>query len=240
MDNDEVNFLQEDAPQGADRKLVLGQILKKRIITMELAPGAVLEESALSNEFGLSRPPVRELLRQLAAEGYIELEANRGARVATMDYSSLRNFFLAAPLIYIATTKLAALNATKDEIAQLRQIQEKFKEAVASNSINDRVFYNDQFHLLIGKMARNAYLMPSLKRLLIDHARLGKTFYQPHTASMHEDLASAVKQHDEIIAAIESKNAPLAADLVKEHFELSRRNMAMFVAPEGIEVPTDF
>ena len=57
---------------------------------MELAPGAVVDELALCDEFGLSRPPVRELLRQIAAEGYIELEANRAR--AAMSHDSLHAF----------------------------------------------------------------------------------------------------------------------------------------------------
>ena len=60
-----------------DRKAVLGEALRRRILNMELTPGAVVDEQALCDEFGLSRPPVRELMRQLAAEGYIDLEANR-------------------------------------------------------------------------------------------------------------------------------------------------------------------
>lgn len=55
-----------DAP--FDRKAVLGDALRRRILSMELAPGAVVDELALCDEFGLSRPPVRELLRQIAAE----------------------------------------------------------------------------------------------------------------------------------------------------------------------------
>ncbi len=56
-----------------DRKAVFAEALRRRILSMELAPGAVVDELALCDEFGLSRPPVRELLRQIAAEGYIEL-----------------------------------------------------------------------------------------------------------------------------------------------------------------------
>lgn len=52
-----------------DRKAVLGEALRRRILSMELAPGAVVDELALCDEFGLSRPPVRELMRQMAAEG---------------------------------------------------------------------------------------------------------------------------------------------------------------------------
>ena len=95
---------QDEGPAPIDRKTALADALKRRIVSMELAPGAVVDEVALSTEFGLSRPPVRELLRQMAAEGYIELEANRAARVSSMSYQSLRNFFLVAPMIYIATS----------------------------------------------------------------------------------------------------------------------------------------
>ena len=76
-------------PPNNDRKASLGLALRQRILTMELAPGAVLDEVALSEEFGLSRPPVRELMRQMAGEGYIELEANRAARVSSMSWSRL-------------------------------------------------------------------------------------------------------------------------------------------------------
>ena len=94
---------------------------------LELAPGAVVDELALCDEFGLSRPPVRELMRQMAAEGYIDLEANRAARVTSMSYQSLRSFFLAAPLIYIATTQLAAVHSTPSEIDELKRIQALFR-----------------------------------------------------------------------------------------------------------------
>ena len=167
----EMDQREEQVPS-QDRKATLAQSLRHRILSMELAPGASLDEVALAEEFGLSRPPVRELMRQMAAEGYIELEANRAARVASMNFDSLRNYFLAAPLIYVATTKLAARHATKSEVDGLKRIQEQFRTAVEGNLVDDRVLENDSFHFAIGKMAHNAYLLPSLCRLLIDHARL--------------------------------------------------------------------
>lgn len=223
-----------------DRKGALGQALRHRILSMELAPGASLDEVALAEEFGLSRPPVRELMRQMAAEGYIELEANRAARVASMNYDSLRNYFLAAPLIYMATTKLAAAHATQAEIDGLKRIQERFRAAVEGDLVDERVLQNDQFHFAIGRMAHNPYLLPSLCRLLIDHARLGKTFYQPHDARMDAELAQAVQQHEDIIDAIQRRDAEAAGEIVREHVILARRNMASYVAPEGVNVPIRF
>ena len=99
-----------------DKKAALAATLSRRILTMEIAPGAVVDEVALSEEFGLSRSPVRELLRQMAGEGYIELEANRPARVTSMSYESLREYYLVASTIYIMTTKLAAEKAYKADV----------------------------------------------------------------------------------------------------------------------------
>ncbi|WLG66175.1 GntR family transcriptional regulator [Pseudomonas brassicacearum] len=224
-----------------DRKAVLGEALRRRILSMELAPGAVVDELALCEEFGLSRPPVRELMRQMAAEGYIDLEANRAARVSSMSYQSLRSFFLAAPMIYVGTTQLAATHATPSEIEVLKRIQALFRIAIEEKDVEKRVLYNDEFHLQIGKMAHNVYLMPSLQRLLIDHARLGKIFYRhPTTVDMQEDLQLAARQHDEMITAIENHDPVLAGEIVRAHFELSRRRMSEYAAPEGLDIAFNY
>ena len=233
--------LQASSDMPVDRKAVLGVALRRRILSMELAPGAVVDELALCDEFGLSRPPVRELMRQMAAEGYIDLEANRAARVSSMSYQSLRSFFLAAPLIYIGNTQLAATHATPSEIAELKRIQTFFREAIEEKDVEKRVLYNDEFHLHIGKMAHNVYLMPSLQRLLIDHARLGKIFYRhPTSVDMQEDLHLAADQHDEIITAIENHDPALAGEIVRAHLELSRRRMSEYAAPEGLNVAINY
>ncbi|MGO8095169.1 GntR family transcriptional regulator [Rhizobium leguminosarum] len=234
MDNDIVSEI-----GNPDRKANLGLALRRRILTMELPPGAVLDEVALSEEFGLSRPPVRELMRQMAGEGYIELEANRAARVSSMSYQSLRDFFLLAPIIYITANKLAAENGTRGQLDVLKQMQQSFRNAVDNCDVEERVFYNDQFHRQIGEMAHNIYLVPSLRRLQIDHARIGKVFYKhPNTPRMQEELELATQQHDEMIDAIGKRNPDAAGELARLHLELSRRNMAMYAAPEGLEMPT--
>ncbi|MGB8286657.1 GntR family transcriptional regulator [Rhizobium ruizarguesonis] len=222
-----------------DRKVNLSLTLRRRILTMELPPGAVLDEVALSEEFGLSRPPVRELMRQMAGEGYIELEANRAARVSSMSYQSLHDFFLLAPMIYITANKLAAENRTRGQLDLLKQMQQSFRKAVDNCDVEGRVFYNDQFHRQIGEMAHNVYLVPSLRRLQIDHARIGKVFYKhPNTPRMQEELELATQQHDEMIEAIGKRDPDAAGELARLHLELSRRNMAMYAAPEGLETPT--
>lgn len=226
-------------PIGADRKTALIETLRRRVMCLQLKPGALLDETELGREFGLSRGPVRELLRQMAAEGYVELEANRAPRVAALSHEALRNFYLCAPVVYVATTRLAAANATAADVAELKRIQADFKRAVANGDIDERVFSNDRFHDAIGRIGRNPYWMPTLHRLQIDHARLGKTFYQPHDRRMVDEMADAIRQHDEIIDAIERHDADRASDIVRAHLDLSRQNLTMYVAPSPDEVLQD-
>ncbi|MDP6219653.1 MAG: GntR family transcriptional regulator, partial [Alphaproteobacteria bacterium] len=94
---------------------------------MELEPGQPLDEVRLSEEFNVSRTPMRDILRRLAGEGYVQIRDQRGTVVAPMDPKSMRNFFLTAPMIYAATSRLAAQLATSAQIDDLAVIQKRFK-----------------------------------------------------------------------------------------------------------------
>lgn len=209
--------------------------LRTSILTLELRPGSDLDEARLSKQFGLSRTPLREVLRELAGEGYVELRENRGARVSDMSFTTLREFFLAAPLIYGAVLQLAAINRTDTQIGELKSAQKDFAAALRRGSVAERTLANNRFHEVTGEMAGNVYLLPSFKRLLIDHARIGMTFYKPSTNAMAGKLAAASEQHDAIIKAIEASDDKRAAELADEHWNLSRGRIEEFVTPDGIE-----
>ncbi len=219
------------------RKSELYEHLKTEILTLAMSPGADLDEATLSDEFQISRTPLREVFRQLAGEGYVELRENRGARVSGMSYTTLRDFFLAAPMIYGAILQLAAKNAKPAQIDELKQAQDIFKTALRSGSGADRAMANNRFHEVTGDMADNIYLLPSFKRLLIDHARIGMTFYRPQDATMVENLSEASSQHDAIITAIEAGDEAAAAQLAIDHWNLSRDQIELFVTPTGLDLP---
>ncbi len=211
--------------------------LKTAILTLEMRPGTDLDEARLSSEFGLSRTPLREVFRRLAGEGYVDLRQNRGARVSEMSHTTLRDFFLAAPMIYGAVLRLAAENASADQIAALKDTQAQFRAALRTGSARDRAILNNRFHEITGEMAGNIYLLPSFRRLLIDHARISMTFYRPANAGMAESITQAADQHDRIIAAIEARDAEAAGALATEHWNLSRNRIESFVMPGGLEMP---
>ncbi len=218
--------------------------LKRQILTMELDPDEDLDEASLSEKYGLSRTPVREIFRRLEGEGYVDIRANRGARVIPMNHSTLRHFFLVAPMIYAAIGRLAVQNFKPRQLSELKNTQERFRSASVSGDALSMVLENNRFHEIIGEMSGNAYLQPSLGRLLIDHARIGHTFFRPRNDDMHKRLQTAVEHHDGFILAIGSHDEDTVVDLVFEHWELSRENMEMFIAPQGmkadalVETPT--
>ncbi|MGC1494677.1 MAG: GntR family transcriptional regulator [Sulfitobacter sp.] len=211
------------------------QHLRHAILTQTLAPGADLDEVKLSDEWHLSRTPLRDVLRQLAGEGFVEIRENRGARVSEMSHRSLRDFFLAAPMIYGAVLRLAAQNARPLQIAALKDSQQHFKAALRGGDIAARALANNHFHEVTGQMAGNTYLLPSFQRLLIDHARISMTFFRPQDAEMAENLTKASAQHDAIIAAIEAGDDGAAADLAIAHWNLSRDRIEQFVMPAGLD-----
>ena len=108
-----------DTPRS--RKAALLDALRVRVLTQAVQPGSDLDEVLLSDEFGISRTPLREALRELAGEGYVELTPNRGARVSELGHTTLRDFFLAAPMIYGAVLRLAAAHAQPFQISELKR-----------------------------------------------------------------------------------------------------------------------
>ncbi|MCP4874372.1 MAG: GntR family transcriptional regulator [Gammaproteobacteria bacterium] len=215
--------------------------LKKQILTLQLEPGTALDEASLSKQYNISRTPLREILRGLANEGCVEIVSNRGAYVSSMEYKLLRDFFVTAPMIYSAIGRLAAQNAKAGQIQKIREIQEKFRVAIAIKSTADMVYWNQCFHALMGEMSDNPYLKPSYDRLLIDHARISQTFYRPHDQEMEGRMYSALQQHDEMIVAIEAGDSQAIVDLIVEHWELSRDLIEYFVKPDPLayEMPTE-
>jgi DNA-binding GntR family transcriptional regulator len=208
--------------------------LKKQILTMNLEPGASLDEASLCKRYKISRTPLREILRALAGEGCVDIVNNRGAYVSSMSHKVMRDFFVTAPMIYAAIGRLAALNAKASQIQEIRNIQEKFRKAIDSGVSADMVYWNQCFHALMGEMADNPYLKPSYDRLLIDHARISQTFYRPRDPEMEPRMYSALAQHDEMIAAIDAGDCERIVELIVEHWELSRDLIEYFVKPDPL------
>ncbi|MBI1417574.1 MAG: FCD domain-containing protein [Limimaricola sp.] len=210
--------------------------LRRRILMLDIAPGSDLDEVTLSKDYGLSRTPLREVLQRLAGEGFLVLEVNRGAKVASMDIDTMRTFFQTAPLIYASIGQLAAQNRTTRQLDALKDVQTAFAVAAREGDAERAAMLNHSFHRQIGEMARNPYLMASLGRLLIDHTRLSQTFYRPGSPIDSLRVAMAVDQHEAMISALESCEPSLMTELTLRHWDLSRDRMEDYVRPDPLPV----
>ena len=87
-------------------------------------------------------------------------------------------------------------------------------------------------------MAKNPYLLACLDRLLIDHTRLGQTFYAPASEADANLIETALAQHDEMIDAIEAGDVERAVALTLQHWDLSRDRIERFVRPDPLPLET--
>lgn len=209
-------------------------ILKQRILSLQLAPGQMLDETALSEEFGISRTPLREIIQRLCGEGYLSIQENRGAKVASMDIPTMRNFFQAAPMIYASVARLAAEQATPEQVEDLKAVQSRYRQSLEARLVEETAMHNHRFHEAIGQMAASPYLMPSLNRLLIDHTRIGQVFYRTKTNADRNRTTQAAQQHDAMIEAFAKNDPATAVTLTLQHWDLSRTQMEQFVKPDPL------
>ncbi|MEH6457300.1 MAG: GntR family transcriptional regulator [Cocleimonas sp.] len=219
-----------------NKKELCYESLKHRILTLNIEPGIVLDETAIAVEYELSRTPLREIFQRLAGEGYVAMENNRSTKVASMDINSMRNFFQTAPLVYASVARLAAENSTVSQLKELKKIQITFLKSCEQGDVEAMSMNNHAFHEQLGEMAGNPYLKPSLKRLLIDHTRISQMFFQAKNAKEEVIISKASHHHDLMIEAIEKRSPADIVELTMAHWELSRDRMEQFVRPDPLPI----
>src|SRR5215471_13820524 len=101
-------------------------LIEEAIVSGELEPGSVLRQEQLSERFGVSRTPVREALRRLAALGLVSFVPNRGVRVRTLSYDELEQAFLVRAELEALVTEIAAAKLTDDALAELGACEQRF------------------------------------------------------------------------------------------------------------------
>jgi DNA-binding GntR family transcriptional regulator len=208
--------------------------LKCDILDMTLAPGDPLDEVGLSARFGLSRTPVREALVKLVAEGLATTLPNRNTIVSTVDYATLPSYLDALTLMYRVTARLAAERRSPQDLVQIRARQADFARAVSDADAVEMIETNRKFHLAIADAGGNKYYNELFARLLNDGIRLLRIYYRTFGDRLP---AMYVREHEELIAAIENSD-PLRADrLGRQHAEQIVDQLKRFLSPTtGLEI----
>ncbi|MCO5091322.1 GntR family transcriptional regulator [Bosea sp. (in: a-proteobacteria)] len=218
-------------PKGTGSQVVYDE-LRSQILMMEMRPGALLDELALVQSFGLSRTPVREALIRLEADGLVEIVANRGARVSPIDFDSVGELFEALDLYSRAICHLAARRPNKVALTAARKINVDFADAARRNDFRAMGEANWRFHDELGRAAGNRYLAEAQTRTLNATMRFA---YLVHSAAVTRSQSyrsyfdRLVEEHEQILDEIETGNAVSAEALAGRHTRLFQENVAAYM-----------
>jgi DNA-binding GntR family transcriptional regulator len=213
------------SPRPHTRAAELASALADEILHGRLAPGLRLDEQELAARFGVSRTPVREALRHLAATGLAEHRPRRGAIVAVVSPLRLREMFVVMAELEASAARLAAVAMTVDERRELRAFHHASQSAVRDGRVDDYERHNQEFHSRLYAGCHNGYLSDLL---IATRARLGP--FRRAQFNLLGRLAASWREHDAVLEAIMRADGEGAARAMREHLDTVGGAAAEYVA----------
>ncbi|RLP77120.1 GntR family transcriptional regulator [Xanthobacter tagetidis] len=182
------------------------------IVRGRLAPGTALEEVDIAKRYGVSRTPVREAIRDLAASGLVEARPHRSALVAQPSLERLRGMFDVMAELEALCAGLSAANMTPTERAHLQAIHAELADLTRRGDQGGYTVLNERFHTTLYAGAHNDYLS---ELTLATRARL-----QPFRRAQFRNLgrlALSYQEHDRVVSAILRGDKAEAATAMRAH-----------------------
>ena len=198
--------------------------LRNGIAGGTLRPGQRVTETAICRQYGISRTPVREILKQLEKEGLVRIIPNAGARVVDLSTKDVSDIYEMQIVLEGASARFACEHITDEEIRKLQECQFMIEKAIAQKNL-DLVFeLNTRFHMLLSEFTKNPYLVEIRTNFATLMNRFGRfaTYIPRH-------LDASLQEHPKIIDALTKRNAPLAEFLARDHFERAKEYMSAYV-----------
>ncbi|MBC7484868.1 MAG: GntR family transcriptional regulator [Rhizobacter sp.] len=185
--------------------------LRARILAHTLAAGSWIDEQALAAEFGISRTPLREALKVLAAEGLITMKLRRGAYVTEVSERDLAEVYQLLALLESDAAGVVALTASDVQIKELEALHAALEASVANR---DRFFAaNEHFHMRLLEVADNRW-----RNQMVADLRKVMKLNRHHSLFKQGRLEASLKEHRQIMAALKARNADRARQLMQQHF----------------------
>lgn len=195
--------------------------LQRRILSGEIPIGTWLRHGALAEEFGISRTPVREALRILAAQGIVTIHANRGARVNGQSSHDIREIGEVRGELEGFAAALAAERASDDQIRRMNASWEEFKRALDDPTADQAALWaasNEEFHSVVLEASGNHQLSITISEL---RRRLPHNVSFGAYAGNSRLIAKNLEEHEGIAAAIVDQQPAKARRLMTAHIRNS-------------------
>jgi DNA-binding GntR family transcriptional regulator len=189
--------------------------LKDVIVTLDIydRPGEVrLDERQIASDLGISRTPVREAMAQLEREGFVRSVPRRGIYVVRKTRAEVSELITAWAALESMAARLITQNASDREIAELRQMFAKFENGELHARLDEYSDVNIEFHQTIIRLSRNSVLI-DLAENLFTHMRM----IRRKTIGEEDRADRSIRDHMNIIQAIEARDTERAEDLVRNH-----------------------
>ena len=201
-------------------------LIEEAIVSGELIPGSVLRQEHLSERFGVSRTPVREALRRLAALGLVSFEPNRGVRVRTVSHHDLREPFLVCPELEALVTAEAAKKITREALEELEDCERRFARLtreVRSHEpggnrralMGEWMHANHAFHDVLYRVAELPYVESVAKAARLMYS--GPTVWPPVDDELEALYERTQAEHRAFGQALAAGSVLGARELAREH-----------------------
>ena len=190
-------------------------VLKDTIVSLNVyeQPDEVrLDERQLASDLGISRTPVREAMAQLEREGFVRSVPRRGIYVVRKSKREVIEMITAWAALESMAARLITTNATTEEIATLRKMFATFENGQARAHLDEYSEVNIEFHQAIIRMSRNHVLI-DLAENLFTHLRM----IRRKTIGEQDRVDRSIRDHMNIIEALEARDTERAEDLVRDH-----------------------
>jgi len=198
----------------------IAQQLAEQILSGELAPGERLEEKRVTEQFGVSRTPVRDALRQLAATGLVAIKPHRGVTVIDLDVEQLSDMFEAQAEVEALCAKLSARRMSNIERRQLQMTGQKSEPALATTDHELYTNTNEEFHKMIYSGSHN----DTLEQVAINLWNRVAPFRRSIFFKLGNRMERSFVEHEGIIAAIVAGEEDSAQRAMYEHVTNSSVN----------------
>ena len=190
----------------------VAELLRQRIFSSELAPGSWIDEMRLAEEYGISRTPMREALKVLAAEGLVTMKVRRGAYVTEVNDKDQRDVYHLLALLESDAAGVVAQHASE---AQLQDLQALHQELVAALTDTERFFdINERFHMRLLEIANNRWrdqMVADLRKVM----KLNRHNSLLKSGRIEESLS----EHQALLDALLARDAAASVQRMKAHFE---------------------
>ncbi len=201
--------------------------LRSMLVEGRIAPGAKLNERELCEQLRVSRTPLREAIKLLAAEGLVDLLPNRGAVAVKLTEADVLNTFEMLAMLEGMSGELAAQRITDAELAELRALHFEMLACHARRDLSGYYRLNALIHTGINEAARNPVLATTYRSI---NARVQSLRFR--TNQDDAKWAHAVQEHEQMIAALQARDAPALRQVLVGHV-LRKRDAVLALLRAG-------